>query len=89
MNTDDVAHRLREASRVLLVEAKHWQEHPDYLTVKITHVPAGQTFTEAQRALRLELAERCNHHRATHTDIVLREVAATLARLASQLEENR
>lgn len=62
-------------------EAKHWQEHPDYWTPK-RETWQNTTLKTARNRIKAYLDARVYFHRATHTDIVLRDLAAQLRRLA-------
>jgi len=66
------------------VEAKHWQEHPDYWTAKRSFYQHTSLKT-AHTRLKAYLADRVDFHRATHTDIVLRDLAAQLRKLLGGL----
>lgn len=80
--------RLRTHNEILLRiadrldrEAKHWQEHPDYWTPRRDFFQNTDLKT-AYAEVKAYLADRVFFHRATHTDIVLRDLAAQLRRLA-------
>lgn len=80
MKVDIEAELIRIADR-LDREAKHWQDHPDYWTPRRDFFP-NTVLKVAINEIKEYLDVRANFHRATHTDIVLRDLAAQLRRLA-------
>lgn len=77
---------LERVSKRLWVEAKHWQDHPDYFTLKRPFWE-GRTYKEARVEFSAWLDERANQQRATHTDIVLRDAASRLHLLAEEMTD--
>lgn len=82
-----VSEELVKIADCLWVEAKHWQDHPDYFTPRRdVYEGTKQSYKEALDGIKSFMAERANMQRGTHTDIVLRDLSWQLKRLATELE---
>lgn len=67
-------------------EAKYWKEHPDYFTPNRA-VFATWPHKAAYDHIKTWLSEHAHQQRATHTDIVLRDMAAMIRKIALDMSE--